>query len=201
MLRGVTAPRGHDHSPAAFRAALAAVPAAEQDGWVDRYLALGPPPDDGPELPNGCVPYLPCAVGVVLRAVELASVGTADVFVDVGAGVGRALAVATLSSGARGVGVEIQPKLVEAGRALGLDRVTFVEGDAALLPGAAREGTVFFLYCPFSNDRLTALLGVLEGIARTRPIRVCAVDLPLPACPWLELVAPAAGDLAVYRSR
>ena len=61
-------------------------------------------------------------------------------------------------------------------------------------------GSVFFLYCPFSGDRLTKVLAGLESIARTRVIRVCCVDLPLPSCPWLAPEPQRWRDLAIYRS-
>lgn len=190
--------------PEAFRAALLAVPPNDRDAWLDVVLGLVEVPDDGPELPRGCVPYLPCPVDAVLRAVDLTSMGAHDLFVDVGAGVGRAAALAGLLSGAASVGLEIQPALVREARSLGgrLPHLHFtpIEGDAVRLSAPASNGTVFFLYCPFGGERLVALLGALEHVARMRPIHVCCVDLPLPPCPWLSLVAPAAGDLAVYRS-
>jgi hypothetical protein len=36
--------------------------------------------------------------------------------------------------------------------------------------------------------------------ARTRMIRVCCVDLPLPPCRWLTLTTQKAGDLTIYQS-
>jgi hypothetical protein len=74
-----------------------------------------------------------------------------------------------------------------------------IEGDAAELTSRMHVGSVFFLYCPFSGERLERVLTDLEAIARTREIRVCCVDLPLPPLPWLELASPAAEALAVYR--
>jgi hypothetical protein len=44
------------------------------------------------------------------------------------------------------------------------------------------------------------VLDGLEAIAATRAIRVCAVDLPMPPCPWLTPIAPPSGALALYRS-
>jgi hypothetical protein len=61
-------------------------------------------------------------------------------------------------------------------------------------------GSVYLLYCPFGGQRLDAVLAALEAIARERAIRVCCVDLPLPACAWLAPVAPATAGVAVYRS-
>src|SRR5262249_18543482 len=104
----------HLHDPPAFRAALLGVPAGERDAWVDRVLGLDGLPDDGPALPAGGVPYLPCSVEVLLRMVDEASVGSGDVFVDVGAGPGRAIALVHLLTGAAAVGLEIQPALVSA---------------------------------------------------------------------------------------
>jgi SAM-dependent methyltransferase len=190
-------------SPAVFRDLLAAVPPTERDAWVDRLFGIDALPDDGPELPRGCVAYLPCSVDAVLRMVEQARVTASDVFVDVGSGLGRAAALVHLLTGAAAVGVEIQSHLVRAARELatrlGLSQVSVVQGDAALA-SLVSDGSVYFLYCPFGADRVERFLDELAPIARTRPIRVCSLDLPLPPRAWLEPVAPSSGDLAVYRS-
>ena len=83
-----------------------------------------------------------------------------DVFVDVGSGPGRAAALVHLMTGARVIGLEIQPALVAAARdmtaRLRLPDVAFVEGDAPQLTAALSAGSVFLLYCPFSGERLAA---------------------------------------------
>lgn len=191
------------HDTSSFRTALLAVPPPDRDAWCDRVLGLDGIPDDGPELPRGGVPYLPCPVDALLRLVEHAGVGASDVFVDVGAGVGRAAAMVHLLTGARTIGLEIQRTLVLAARQLAarmdLSRCTMVEGDAPELGDAIAAGTVFFLYCPFGGARLGRMIAALEAIARRRTIRVACVDLPLPACPWLTPTFRA-DDLTVYRS-
>lgn len=200
-MRGALA--SHRASPAQFRAALADVAAAERDAWVDRVFGLEELASDGPELPRGCVPYLPCAVERLLRMLERADVQSGDVFVDIGSGVGRAAALAHLLTGAAAIGIEIQPELVQEARALAArlnaSRITTLEGDAAELVGHVSLGSVFFLYCPFSGARLDQVMNHLASIARTRVIRVCSADLPLPACSWLAPVS-LSPDLAVYRS-
>lgn len=198
-------------TPAAFRDALAALPFLDRDAWVDRLLGLGELPDDDPALPRGCVPYLPCPVDALARLVTLAEIDARDVFVDIGAGLGRAAAVVQLMTGATAVGVEIQPALVALGRVMaagaGLSALTLVEGDAGALEApdpavaaALGRGTVFFLYCPFGGARLAACLARLEAIARDRPIRVACLDLPLPALPWLTPVSSTDDALVLYRS-
>lgn len=191
------------HDRLGFRAALLAVPPGARDEWLDRVLGLGAPPDDGPELPRGCVPYLPCGVDALIEVVDGAEVGPADVFVDVGSGVGRAMALVHLLTGAAVIGIEIQSALVHAARDVARmvsSRISSVHGDAVELTGYLALGSVFLLYCPFSGERLQRVLGELEAIAQTRPIRVCCVDLPLPACAWLAAEPAASGSVTVYRS-
>ena len=202
QLRSLIASAPRD--PSAFRATLARIAPTARDACVDRALGLGPIPDDEPALPRGCVPYLPCPVDALLRLVDQARVQASDVLVDVGSGPGRAAALVHLMTGARVIGLEIQPALVAAARdltaRLHLPDVAFVEGDAPQLTAALSAGSVFFLYCPFSGERLAAVLATLATLARTRTIRVCCVDLPLPPSDWLAPLPPEASDLAIYRS-
>jgi SAM-dependent methyltransferase len=192
------------HRAPAFRAALLGVPAGERDAWVDLVLGLDELPADGPALPAGGVPYLPCPVEVLLRIVDEAPVRASDLFVDVGAGAGRALALVHLLTGAGAIGLEIQPALVRGARdlaaRLGLSGVRCIEGDAATLGAFMLEGSVFFLYCPFSGARLERVLDALEPIARTRQLRVCCVQLPLPPRSWLTREPDRGGPLELYRS-
>jgi predicted RNA methylase len=191
-------------SPAEFRAALTRVRVAARDAWLDHVFGLDELPADDPALPRGCVPYLPCPVDAVLRAVDHAGVTASDVFVDVGSGVGRASALVHLLTQAAVIGVEIQPALVRASRELmarlHLGRFFALEGDAAQLTRLLTIGTVFFFYCPFGGDRLARVLDDLEAMACARELRLCCVDLPLPPRPWLTRVSPPSRDLAVYRS-
>ncbi len=192
------------HDRAWFRAAFLAVPPDARDAWLDLVLDLRELPDDGLDLPRGCVPYLPCPVDALLRMIDQARVGANDVFVDVGSGVGRAAALVHLLTGAATVGIEIQSGLAVAARDLAgripRARIATVEGDAVHLTRCIAIGSVFFFYCPFGGARLERVLDDLEPIARTRVLRVVCVDLPLPPRPWLALQEPPAGDLAVYRS-
>jgi SAM-dependent methyltransferase len=201
-IRALIEGGGHDSSR--FHAALLDVPPDQRDAWLDLSLGLDELPDDGPELPKGCVPYLPCSVADLLRVVDHAPIRASDVFVDIGSGVGRAAAFIHLLTGASAIGLEIQPQLVVSARALAarllISRIPSVQGDAAQLAGFIAIGTVFFLYCPFSGERLAKLLAELEAIARTRTICVCCVDLPLPPCLWLTLEAAPRVGLEIYRS-
>jgi hypothetical protein len=179
---------------------LLGVPFADRDLWVDRLFGIDGLVADGPALPPGCVPYLPAPVDAILRMIDQAGIHADDVFVDIGAGVGRAAVLVHLLTGATAIGIEIQPQLIEAALELrahvGAAGFSPVLGDA----GPLADGTVFFLYCPFGGERLERVLDELEMIARTRPIRVCCLDLPLPPRAWLMPASPLGGDLVIYRS-
>lgn len=187
-----------------FREALLAVPPRDRDAWVDLQLGFETPPEDDATLPRGCVPYLPCAVDAVVRAVDLARITEGDVVVDVGSGVGRAALLVHALTGATVIGLEIQPALVRASREAiaraRADRVTVLEGEATVLAEAMTDATVFFLYCPFSGARLERLLDALAPHASARSIRICAVDVPLPHRPWLVAASDVAADVVVYAS-
>jgi len=193
-----------DTSAVHLRRALMRLPPAERDAWLDRVFAIDGWPEDGPDLPPGCVPYLPGPVEILTTMVDEAGVGTGDVFVDIGSGLGRAALLTHFLTGASAIGVEVQSHLVRAARALARDlnasRVSTVEGDALELVGLLPTGTVFFLYCPFSGQRLERFLDALEPLARVRPIRVCCVQLPALSRPWLSLVSRPTEELAIYRS-
>lgn len=80
---------------------------------------------------------------------RLAVVGPGDVVYDLGSGDGRVVIAAARDFGARGVGVEIDPKLVaestESARRAGVaDRVAFRAGD--LFQTDLTEATVVTLY-------------------------------------------------------
>jgi len=186
-----------------FRAALMATPEGRRDDWLDQVFGLGAPPHDGPELPRGCVPYLPSSVNTLLRLIDIVGLQSHDVFVDIGSGLGRATILTSLLTGATAIGIEIQSELVRSSRELAsslhAERVSVVEGDAVKLAAHLTSGTVFFLYCPFSGDRLEKVLDDLEPIAQTRVIHVCSIDLPLPSRSWLVPLS-LSGDLAIYRT-
>ncbi len=171
----------------------------ERDLWLDELLGLPELPADLPGLPPGTVPYLPCDVDAIVRTVCEAPVTTADVFVDLGAGLGRPTLLAHLLSGVRAVGVELQPHLADHARAaasrLGLDEVQFTVADAAA--GDIPEGSVYFIYASFNGAALARVLGALGRIAARRPLVLCAVGFEVRE-PWLRERRSASPELVFY---
>ncbi len=185
----------------AFLEAFLAVRFDERDLWLDELLGLPELPADLPGLPPGTVPYLPCDVDAIVRTVREAPVTRADLFVDLGAGLGRPALLAHLLSGVRAVGVELQPHLVEhartaAGR-LRLDDVRFAVADAAA--GDIPDGTVYFIYASFNGAALARVRAALERIAARHPIVLCAVGFELRDS-WLRERRSASPELVFYDS-
>jgi len=191
--------------PSVFRAALLSIPPKDRDTWVDRVLGLEALFEDGSELPQGCAPYLPCPVDAVLAAVDEAAITSADVFVDIGSGVGRAGLLVRLLTGAAVIGIEVQSSLVALSRRyaqeLNMERCSTVYGDASQLLRYIAIGSVFFFYCPFSGLRLNRAVDELEVIAKTRPLRLCGVNTNFPSRPWLEAKPSPRADLLVCHTR
>src|SRR5262249_32500091 len=78
--------------------------------------------------------FVPTLYGVADDMLRLAKVTASDVVYDLGSGDGRILIIAAQKYGARGVGIEIDPKLVALSRQIAregevADKVTFIEGD------------------------------------------------------------------------
>jgi ubiquinone/menaquinone biosynthesis C-methylase UbiE len=102
--------------------------------------------------------YVPTPQDVVDAMLDLAGVTSSDVVFDLGSGDGRIPITAARKYGARGVGIELQPKLiaeaVKNAKAAGVaDKVTFVEGD--IFQANISEATVVTLYLLSSiNERL-----------------------------------------------
>ncbi len=80
------------------------------------------------------VPFITTPAEVVERMLEFAGTTKDDLVVDLGSGDGRIVIIAAQKFGARGLGIELDPSLVEKSRANAeqakvADRVRFVQGD------------------------------------------------------------------------
>ena len=135
--------------PAAIALAGAAGAAV---GSVNSAHAQTPAPCKGPD-----VVYEPTPLGVVARMLEVAQVKAGDVVYDLGCGDARIVIAAALR-GARGVGFEIEPNLVQFAianvKAENLaDKVKVVQQD--LFTADMSEASVIALYLlPEMNTRL-----------------------------------------------
>lgn len=122
--------------------------------------------------------FTPTLYGVADDMLRLAGVGTGDVVYDLGSGDGRILILAAQKYGARAVGIELDPRLVELSRQIAregevAERVTIVEGD--LFTADISSATVVTLYLsPGVNRRLE------EKLRQLRPgTRIVSHQFPI----------------------
>ena len=100
--------------------------------------------------------FAPTWEPVVFEMLKLARVTADDVVYDLGSGDGRIVVLAAQKYGARGVGIEIDPRLVEISRQVAREaqvssKVTFIEGD--LFTADISGATVVTLYLSTSLTR------------------------------------------------
>lgn len=102
--------------------------------------------------------FVPTRESVADDMLRMAKVTSADVVYDLGSGDGRILMLAAQKYGARGVGIEIDPKLVAIAQQVAKDgeaegRVTFIHGD--LFEADISPATVVTIYLsPGVNRKL-----------------------------------------------
>lgn len=131
--------------------------AALAAGYVCLALLLSACERDAPARKPD-VWYVPTTDAVVNRMLLMANVGPGDVVYDLGCGDGRIVIAAAQQFGARGVGIDIDPKLIRVARAnakaAGVEhRVRFEVGD--LFEADLREASVVTLYLlPSMNRKL-----------------------------------------------
>ena len=106
--------------------------------------------------PTPGIHYTPTRHVIADAMLELAQVGPADVVFDLGSGDGRIPIIAAQKYGARGVGIELDAKLIEQSRQNARDagveaRVTFIRGD--LFTADVSTATVVALYLSPSMNR------------------------------------------------
>ena len=133
--------------------------------WEPAATTTGP---DGASLHLWVVPrrparqpdifFVPTREAVADEMLRIAGITADDVVYDLGSGDGRIVNLAAQKYGARGVGIEIDPPLVERARAIAREagvegRVTFIEGD--LFTEDLSKATIVTIYLsPTVNARL-----------------------------------------------
>ncbi|HWE85606.1 MAG TPA: class I SAM-dependent methyltransferase [Terracidiphilus sp.] len=157
----------------------------------------------GPEM----VFYQPTPARHILEMIRVSGLNETDVLVDLGSGLGHVPVLASILTGARAIGIELDAAYVRGARksaqGLGLERVEFVEQDAREADLGA--GTVFHLYTPFTGGMLRTVLERLRSEGERRAFRVCTLGPCAEVVaeePWLRaMTAVDAERITCFRSR
>ncbi len=162
---------------------LAGLAPSERDAAAEEHLGIGPFATPAPaSLPPGehLIGYHASGVAPIVRMLVEVPVTTDDIVIDLGSGLGKVVLLTWLLTGATSRGIELQPALVGRARVAAARRganVAFTEGDARRAD--LEDGTVFFLYAPFTGPVLAEVMSRLRAVASRRAIVVCALGMDL----------------------
>ena len=152
-------------------------------------------PEQTRDLEPEMVYYQKTPARVVFELVEKSHFSGNDVFFDLGSGLGQAAILVNLLAGVTVKGIEFEPAFCDYAREcaaeLNLSDVTFINADARKADYS--EGTVFFMYTPFSGEILHDVLNRLRKEALLRKIRIitygpCTEQVALQS--WLHPEGP-----------
>lgn len=159
------------------------------------------------DLAADMVPYQPTPARHIFDLIRRAELTSADVFVDIGSGLGHVPLMVNICTGARSIGIELQPAYVDCARrvarGLNLAGVSFLNEDARAAD--LSSGTVFYLYTPFKGAILRTVLDSMKLALEGRAVRVCTYGpctTTVGEEPWLRADEPTSTDrVAIFRSR
>lgn len=177
-----------------------------RDDLVSGVLALEEPGQAQP-LPPDMVFYQPTPARHIFDLAKRAALHGDDTVVDLGSGLGIVPLTIAAATGARAVGIERETAYVEmarrCARRLNMTRVSFECRDARDADWS--QGTLFYLYTPFTGGVMRTVLDALKREAGRRPLRIATFGpctRVVAAESWLRADAvPAEDRVALFRSR
>lgn len=178
------------------------------DIFINGLLSFQPVPAQTKDLEPEMVFYQKTPARVVFELVEKGYLSTDDVFFDLGSGLGQAAILVNLLTGIKTKGIEYEPAFcdyaVNCAAQLNLPGVTFINADARQADYS--EGTVFFMYTPFTGEILRDVLEALQQESLNRKIKIvtygpCTALVPLHS--WLDILVSSNDNIynpAVFTS-
>jgi hypothetical protein len=146
------------------------------DTFVNCLFSDRPLPEETMALMPDMVSFHKTPVRVLFELTKIAEMDSADVFIDIGSGLGQVVLLVNLITEATASGIEYEPAFCAyantVGSRLHLTDTTFINADA--LQGDYSSGTGFFLYTPFEGNMLRDMLGLLRQACRGGMIRLFA---------------------------
>ena len=197
-----TSPSQNDHE------SLAPGPAYDyRDELLSGILQLHEPRTVDLRPAREMIFYQPTPVRHIVRFITASALSEADILVDLGSGVGHVPLLASMLTGARSIGIEVEAAYVasaqECAQNLRQSRVRFLHDDARTAD--LSTGTVFYLYTPFTGSILADVLDRLRQQSTRQPIRICTFGPCTGTVAkevWLRASAPPDPDqITVFESR
>lgn len=177
------------------------------DELVGGVLQFEEPSVEIVELESEMVSYQPTPARHIFDLIRRTALTDRDFLIDLGSGLGHLPLMASICTRASCTGIELEPSYVacarKSARSLNLNHVRFVHGDARAAD--LSDGTIFYLYSPFTGAVLRDVLSLLRQEASRREIRICTFGPCTPVVAeeqWLSAIGALETDrIAIFRSR
>jgi hypothetical protein len=177
------------------------------DELISGVLQFEEPSAEVVQLNSEMVAYQPTPARHIFDLIRRTALTERDSLIDLGSGLGHVALVASICTSASCTGIELEPAYVDcarkSARSLNLKNARFIQGDARAAD--LSEGTVFYLYTPFTGAILRDVLNSMRQEAEKREIRICTFGPCTRAVAdeqWLSAVGPLEPDkIAIFRSR
>jgi hypothetical protein len=176
------------------------------DELVSGVLRFEEPSAEVVPLEAEMVAYQPTPARHIFDLIGRTALTERDFLIDLGSGLGHVTLMASICTSARCTGIELEPSYVtcarQSARLLNLN-VRFMQGDARAAD--LSDGTVFYLFTPFSGTILRVVLNSLRQEAARRAIRICTIGpctRVVAEEQWLSVIGVLDADrIVVFRSR
>ena len=177
------------------------------DELISGVLQFEDPSTEVVQLQSEMVSYQPTPARHIFDLIGRAAFTERDCLIDLGSGLGHVTLTASICSKASCSGIELEPSYVacarKSARSLNLNNVRFIQGDARA--AELSDGTVFYLYTPFTGTILRDVLKSLRHAAASRELRICTFGTCTRVVAeeqWLSAIGPLDTDrVAIFRSR
>ena len=177
------------------------------DELISGVLQFEKPSAEVVQLDSEMVAYQPTPARHIFDLIGRTALTEQDLLIDLGSGLGHVTLMASICTRAHCTGIELEPSYVDCARksaqSLSLNNVRFIQGDARAAD--LSQGTVFYLYTPFSGAILRDVLHSLRQEAVKREIRVCTIGpctRVVAEEQWLSVIGALETErIAIFRSR
>jgi hypothetical protein len=177
------------------------------DELISGVLQFEEPSAGSVQLESEMVAYQPTPARHIFDLIGRAGLTERDFLIDLGSGLGQVALMASICSRAECTGIELEPSYVDcarkSARSLNLNNVRFIQGDARAAD--LSEGTVFYLYTPFTGTILQDVLNSLRQESVRREIRICTFGpctRVVAEEQWLRVIGELEAErIAIFHSR
>ena len=176
------------------------------DELISGVLQFEEPPAEVLQVEPEMVPYQPTPARHIFDLIRRTALTEQDSLIDLGSGLGHVALMVSICTSANCSGIELEPSYVDcarkSARSLNLNNVRFIQCDARTAD--LSDGTVFYLYTPFSGAIQRDVLNSLRREAVKREIRICTFGpctQVVAEVQWLSAIEALETDrIAIFRS-